>query len=93
VYKSKSSFLFFLVVLFSATAVILQSGGMRWRDVQLAFKLETHQDVASLRDDAEYIKYESKWAPVAVRNFMHDMRIEMRDMRSDLTAETKLPGR
>ena len=88
-YKPKSLFLFFLVVLFTAAAQ-LQWGGVRWEDVSLAFRIESRADTASLNDDVRVIAKQIKLLPNGLKVVWSDLRSSMLALQADAAVESEL---
>jgi hypothetical protein len=93
VYKSKSSLLFFSLVLFAATAASqLQWGGARWGDWGWAVRIETRADLASLKDDARFVRIEIKSVPNTLRMFWLDFRSDALALQADAAVESRITG-
>jgi hypothetical protein len=87
--RSKSSFLFFSVILFAAVAR-LQWGGLRGRDFKEAVRIESRADIASVRDDLRFVRHEIKLAPGNFRVFWSDLRADMLSLKADAAFESRL---
>lgn len=88
-YKSKSSFLFFSVVLLTGAA-LFQWGGVRWEDVSLAFRIESRADVASLNDDVRIIGKQIKTAPDEFKWLWSDFRSDVLELQADAAVESEV---
>jgi len=89
VYKSKSSFLLFLVVL-SAAAAQLQWRGVRWGDLGQLARIEARVDLASLHDDMRSFQGSMKSVPSTLRAFWFDFRSNMLALQADAAVESEL---
>jgi hypothetical protein len=86
--NSSSSFLP-LSVAFLAAAASLQSGGAWLGDRPQSIGDETHDAVASLKEDAREVQRQAERTPAELRNFWNDVSRDLRTLAGDLAADAR----